>query len=99
MFLHIMKSHVATIQYPMHYPIYGLYRWSCNLLNIISVYSLNLGKLPGRFSYKWPGYEATPRLNGVQHLEHPGILIAMYLDVDHDDTTFFSSFVELFLTS
>ena len=24
----------------------------------LSVYSLNTGKLPDRFSYKWPGYEA-----------------------------------------
>ena len=38
--------------------IRGSYRWSCNLLDIISVYSLNQGKLPGRFSYKRPGYEA-----------------------------------------
>ena len=38
--------------------IYGLYGCSCNLLNIISVYSLNLGKLPGHFSYEWPGCDA-----------------------------------------
>ena len=38
--------------------IHGLYGWSCNLLDVISVYSLNPGKLPGRFSYKRPGYEA-----------------------------------------
>ena len=39
--------------------IHGLYGWSCNLLDVISVYSLYPGKLPGRFSYKRPGYEAT----------------------------------------
>ena len=38
--------------------IHGLYGWSCNLLDVISVYSLYPGKLPGRFSYKRPGYEA-----------------------------------------
>ena len=38
--------------------IHGLYGCSCNLLDVISVYSLNPGKLPGRFSYEWPGYEA-----------------------------------------
>ena len=38
--------------------IHGLYGWSCNLLDVISVYSLNPGKLPGRFSYERPGYEA-----------------------------------------
>ena len=32
--------------------IHGLYGWSCNLLDVISVYSLNPGKLPGRFSYE-----------------------------------------------
>ena len=31
--------------------IHGLYGWRCNLLDVISVYSLNPGKLPGRFSY------------------------------------------------
>ena len=41
---------------------HGLYRWSCNLLDIIFIYSLNLGKLPGRFSYEWPGYKANPTL-------------------------------------
>ena len=39
--------------------IHGLYGWSCNLLDVISVYSLNPGKLPGRFSYERPGYEAS----------------------------------------
>ena len=38
--------------------IHGLYGWSCNFLDVISVYSLNPGKLPGRFSYERPGYEA-----------------------------------------
>ena len=39
--------------------IHGLYVCSCNLVDVISVYSLNLRKLPGCFSYKRPGYEAT----------------------------------------
>ena len=34
--------------------IHGLYGCS-----YISIYSLNTGKFPGRFSYKWPGYEAS----------------------------------------
>ena len=34
--------------------IHGLYGCS-----YISIYSLNTGKLPGHFSYKWPGYEAS----------------------------------------
>ena len=38
--------------------IHGLHGCRCNLLDVIFVYSLNLGKLPGRFSYKWLGYEA-----------------------------------------
>ena len=38
--------------------IHGLYGWSCNLLDVISVYSLNPGKLPGCFSHEWPGYKA-----------------------------------------
>ena len=42
--------------------IHGLYGWSCNLLYVISVYSLNPGKLPGRFSYERPGYEANETL-------------------------------------
>ena len=42
--------------------IHGLYGWSCNLLDIISVYSLKLGKLPGRFSYEWPRHEAKKSL-------------------------------------
>ena len=44
--------------------IHGVYRCSCNLLDVTSVYSLNPGMLPGRFSYKRPGYEARP----VSHL-------------------------------
>ena len=32
--------------------IHGLYGWSCNLLDVINVYSLNQGKLPGCFSYE-----------------------------------------------
>ena len=39
--------------------IHGLYGCSCNLPDVISVYSLNPHKLPGRFSYERPGYEAT----------------------------------------
>ena len=39
--------------------IHGLYGCSCNLFDVISVYRLNPGKLPGRFSYKRPGYEAS----------------------------------------
>ena len=39
--------------------IHGLYGCSCNLFDVISIYSLNPGKLPGRFSYKRPGYEAS----------------------------------------
>ena len=38
--------------------IHGLYGCSCNLLDVLSIYSLNMGKLPGYFSYKRPGYEA-----------------------------------------
>ena len=38
--------------------IHGLYRCSCNLHDVKSVYSLNLSNLPGRFSYKQPGYVA-----------------------------------------
>ena len=52
-----MNSHVATIKYHMRYP--WLVRCSCNLLDVISIYNLNMGKLPGRFSYKWSGYDAT----------------------------------------
>ena len=39
--------------------IHGLYVCSCNLFDVISVYSLNSDELPGRFSYERPGYEAT----------------------------------------
>ena len=44
--------------------IHGLYRYSCNFLDVISIYSLNPGKLPGRFSYEQPGYKA--RVQGYQ---------------------------------
>ena len=37
------------------YPIF----MACTGAAVISVYILNPGKLPGRFSYKWPGYEAS----------------------------------------
>ena len=50
--------------------IHGLYGWSCNLLDVISVYSLNPGKLPGRFSYERPGYEAKIPPNCVPHALH-----------------------------
>ena len=40
--------------------IHGLCGCSCNLFYVISVYSLNPDKLPGRFSYKRPGYETSP---------------------------------------
>ena len=55
-----LRSNIACIT-----NIHGLYGCSCNLLDVISVYSLNPGKLPGRFSYEWPGYEAklTPAIN------------------------------------
>ena len=44
--------------------IHGFYGWSSNLLDVISIYSLNPGKLPGRFSYEQTGYEAsTPHVN------------------------------------
>ena len=61
MFLHITNSHVATIKYHnvMHYPIFMACTCSCNLFDVISIYSLNMGKLPGRFSYKRSGYEAS----------------------------------------
>ena len=39
--------------------IHGLYGCSCNLFDVISMYSLKLGKLPGCFSYERPGYEAS----------------------------------------
>ena len=44
--------------------IHGLYGCSCNLFDVISVYSLKLGKLPGRFSYEQPGYEASDGWDG-----------------------------------
>ena len=37
--------------------IHGLYGCSCNLFDVLSVYNLNPGKLPCRFSYKLTGYE------------------------------------------
>ena len=42
--------------------IHGLCGCSCNLFDVISVYSFNPDKLPGHFSYKRPGYEASPTL-------------------------------------
>ena len=38
---------------------------SCNIFDVISVYSLNSRELPGRFSYERPGYEAIPQLDGA----------------------------------
>ena len=46
--------------------IHGLYGCSCSLLDVISVYSLNLGKWPGRFSYKRPGYKAKLIANSLK---------------------------------
>ena len=43
-----------------------LYGCSCNLFDIISVYSLKPGKLPGRFSYEWPGYK--PNMNPDRYI-------------------------------
>ena len=48
--------------------IHGLYGCSCNLFDVISVYSLNLGKLPGRFSYERLGSPLT--LNNVTRVVH-----------------------------
>ena len=50
MLVHITNSHLATIKHHMHYPIF----MACT-----GAASLNTGKLPGHFSYKWPGYEAS----------------------------------------
>ena len=47
--------------------IHGLYGYSCNLLDVISVYSLNPGKLPGRFSYERPGYKAILPHDTISH--------------------------------
>ena len=49
--------------------IHGLYGCSCNLFDLISVYSLKPGKLPGHFSYKRPRYEArnTPEVHESCH--------------------------------
>ena len=59
-YIGITNSHVATIKYHMHYPIF----MACTGGAVISLTSypytasLNPGKLPGRFSYERPGYEA-----------------------------------------
>ena len=55
----IMNSHMASIKNHMHYPIFMACTGAaaCNLLDI-SVYSLNPGKLPGRFSYERTGFKA-----------------------------------------
>ena len=44
--------------------MHGLYGLSCNLFDVISVYSLNTGKLPGCFPYKRHVYEARSTPNG-----------------------------------
>ena len=53
---------MATIKYHIHYYIHSLYGWSCNFFGVIVVYSLNLGKLPGHFSCKRPGYKASMKV-------------------------------------
>ena len=50
--------------------IHGLYGCNCNVSDVISVYSLNLGKLPGHFSYEQPGYEATPTHTHITNTIH-----------------------------
>ena len=40
------------------YVIFMAYGCSCNLFDVISLYSLNPHRLPGLFSYKRPGYKA-----------------------------------------
>ena len=47
-YIHITNSHVVTIKYHMQDALSNIVRV---LLDVISVYSLNPGKLPGRFSY------------------------------------------------
>ena len=42
----------------MHYPLFMACTGGAVIFLTSSVYSLNPGKLPGRFSYKRPGYEA-----------------------------------------
>ena len=49
------NSHTAMIKYT--YIISYSWLVQCNLLDIISIYSLNPGKIPDRFSYERPGYK------------------------------------------
>ena len=48
-----------AIRYQMHYPICMACMGAAVIFDVRSVYSLNPGELPGRFSYKRPGYKAT----------------------------------------
>jgi len=52
--LNIINSHVAMIKYHMHCPIF----MACVSAAVMS-YPYTVCKLPGCFSYKWPGYEAS----------------------------------------
>ena len=62
------NSHVATIKYHIHYPIFMAFTGAA----VISLMSyLYTGKLPGCFSYKWPGYEARYKGTTQDHC-HPG---------------------------
>ena len=57
-FVHYEQSHgYDQISHALSYT-HGLYGCSCNFLDLLSVYSLNPGELPGRFSYKRSGYKA-----------------------------------------
>ena len=63
--VHYKQSHgYDQISYALS-NIHGLYGCGCNLLDVTSLYSLNPGMLPGRFSYKRPGYEANLLLVAV----------------------------------
>ena len=53
--------------------IHGLYGCSCNLFDVISVYSLNPRKLRGRFSYERPEYEAKLRLTKCKDSENDSV--------------------------
>ena len=58
MHLHITNSHMATIKYHLHYPLFKACTGEAVSFDVIFVYSLNPGKFPDRFSYERPGYEA-----------------------------------------
>ena len=54
------EQSMATIKYHMHYPIsMACMSAAVIIFEVISIYSLNPGKLPGHFSYERPGYEAS----------------------------------------